>query len=590
MSDDPRGTNGRKLPGILRGWPLVFAFALHSCHGCQSLDSPVSSPPGDPGGLHHSFAQSETSMVRIDQPADRPEGEPASRFLVGYNNDTAAVVPGPDCFSFSPEGPSLDGWASSDDFGSTWIRHDQLPVSPALKNLNVHARHGDPWLAAWSSKEPAVPGIILYVSVAQQTLAHAGSPFFLLLSRSSDNGKTFEDSFVLLGRPGEDRQNTVPDGPKVAISGDGRFALVVWNQPGQALPFRIVWNLDAPDLQTTQTGLVNPVAAANPPDPSCTYSSAAFHPRAAAGQSTFYVSALVSYSCKAGFIQRLEVYRNSTAGLALGAAGERLVSVAPPPSVSGAVGFLNTQDIAGTPQFGASIDRGSSLPALAVGEAADGEFVVVADLQVQPGTLPDEAQTEKVILYRLPKADTCDARNHKGDLDSCGQQLAGQTIDSLAKANNMDTVKNRAGIWESKPALFTGKVPDGTVDQRVGLIWYSQPYKGRMTVTDEMRARTIVEGAVSTDGGVTFAGPFNLTAHREGEPSQPPDPDIGEFFHPCQILCNRYYGEYISGAFQFAAPLTTAIVGAWGDSREGCTDQSLRTQHQHVWAGAVRAK
>jgi hypothetical protein len=579
----------RAFRKLWKSWPLVFALALHGCNGCRSVDYPVSSPPGDPGGLHHSFAQSETSMVRIDQPADRPEGEPASRYLVGYNDDTAAVInaPAPDCFSFSPEGPSLDGWASSDDFGGTWIRHDQLPVSPALKALNVHARHGDPWLAAWSSKEPGVPGIVLYVSVAQQTLAHLGAPWFLLLSRSSDNGKTFEDSFVLLGS-----HNTVPDGPKVAITGDGRFALVVWNEPEISPPpplsYRLVWNLDA-NLQTTGTALVDPVAAANPPDPSCTFDGAVAHPRVAAGQSTFYVSALVTYSCKTGFPQRLEVYRNSTAGLAFGAPWQRIVSVAPAQSIAAGFGFLNAQDIAGT-RFGTKIDRGSSLPALAVGEGADGEFVVVADLQVQPGTLPDEAQSEKVILYRLPKADACDARNHKGDLDSCGLQLTGQTIDSLAKSDNMDTVKNRAGVWESKPALFTGKLPDGTVDQRVGLIWYSQPYKGRMTVTDEMRTRTIVEAAVSTDGGVSFEGPFNLTANGEGDNSRPPDPDIGPFFYPCQLICSHYYGEYISGAFQFAAPLTTAIVGAWGDSREGCTDQSLRTQHQHVWAGAVRPR
>ena len=38
--------------------------------------------------------------------------------------------------------------------------------------------------------------------------------------------------------------------------------------------------------------------------------------------------------------------------------------------------------------------------------------------------------------------------------------------------------------------------------------------KGRnLPVTDEMRTRTIVEAAVSTDGGVSFEGPFNLTAN-----------------------------------------------------------------------------
>jgi hypothetical protein len=154
----------------------------------------------------------------------------------------------------------------------------------------------------------------------------------------------------------------------------------------------------------------------------------------------------------------------------------------------------------------------------------------------------------------------------------------------------METVKSRAGIWESKPTLFTGKVPDGTADERVAVAWYSQPYKGRMTVTDEMRARTIVEAAVSTDGGVSFSGPFNLTAKGDQSANPPVDPDIGVFFHPCQLICTGYFGEYISGAFQFTAPTADSIVAAWGDSREGCTDQSSRTQHHHVWAGAVRPK
>src|SRR4029079_14187741 len=179
------------------------------------------------------------------------------------------------------------------------------------------------------------------------------------------------------------------------------------------------------------------------------------HPRVAAGKSTFYVAALVSYSCTTGgFQQRIEVYRNSYIGLAFGVPWQRILSALPPPSVPAGFGILNAQDAAGTPRFGTRTDRGSSLPELAVGQGKDGEFVIAADLQVQAGTLPDEATTEKVVLFRVPQADTCDARHHKGDLDSCGQKLTGKTIDSLAKANDMETVKSRAGIWESKPALF----------------------------------------------------------------------------------------------------------------------------------------
>jgi hypothetical protein len=587
MSDDPRGTIDRKLLGILRGWPLALVLALNGCNGCKSVDYPVSSPPGDPGGAHRTFAQSETSMVRVDQTGDRPEGEPASRFLVGYNDTTSSIADthSSTCWTFTQERASTDGWASSDDFGGHWARHDQLPVSATLRDHNIHARHGDPWLAAWSSKDPKVPGIVLYVSVAQAGLDRYGPPWFLLLTRSLDNGKSFGDSFVLLGP-----QGGVPDGPKVAIDGDGTLAVVVWNEPGLALPYRLVWNLDGP-LATGATGVVNPVSVANPPNPSCTYSGAIAHPRVAAGRTTFYVAALVDYSCPTGGQQRLEVYRNSAIGLAFGSPWQRILSALPPPSVSGGLGILNAQDAAGTPRFGTRTDRGSSLPDLAVGQGKDGEFLIATDLQIQAGTLPDEATSEKVVLFRVPKSDTCDARNHKGDLDSCGQMLTGQTIDSLAKPGKMETVANRAGIWESKPALFTGKVPDGTADERVGVVWYAQPYKGRMTVTDEMRARTIVEAAVSTDTGLTFSGPFNLTAKSDQKNDNPPvDPDIGVYFHLCQLLCTGYFGEYLSGAFQFNAPGTEAIVATWGDSREGCTDQSATTKHHHVWAGAVRAK
>jgi hypothetical protein len=47
-------------------------------------------------------------------------------------------------------------------------------------------------------------------------------------------------------------------------------------------------------------------------------------------------------------------------------------------------------------------------------------------------------------------------------------------------------------------------------------------------------------------------------------------------------------GEYLSGVFQFADTTPLDIIGTWGDSREGCTDQISTTRHHHVWAGAVR--
>jgi hypothetical protein len=574
-------SSGSRLGSLLA---LAFALALQGCHGCRTFDFPVSSPPSDSGGAHRSFPQSETTMVRIDQLGERPRGEPGARFLTAYNDATAAMLDaGAACWSFNPERPTLDGWSRSDLLAGDWQRQDQLPVSSGLRDQGVGARHGDPWLAAWNPSSGSEPGVVLYVSVGQSGLSRYGAPWFLLLSRSRDRGLSFEEPMVLLGP-----QPVVPDGPKVAIAGDGLLAVVVWNEGSAGIPYRLVWNLTDPAMATGGTGLIHPETIADPPQPGCTFAGAAAHPRVAAGRSRFYIAARVSYSCPSGQRQRLEVYRNLSIGLALGAPWQRILSVEVPPSLpSSSLGILNAQNASGTPRFGANVDRGSSLPTLAVGQAPDGEFVVLAELQTQAGKLPDESQSEKIILFRRGRADGCDAAHHKGDLDSCGERLSCREIDAIATPGSLRTIESRAGVWESKPALFIGKVPDGTVDQRVGLVWYTQPYKGRVSVTDEMRARTIVEAAVSEDAGLTFSGPFNLSA--PGKDDRPPeDPAIGSYFYPCQILCSGYFGEYVSGVFEFADPDPTAIVATWGDSREGCADQSVHTHHHHVWAGALR--
>ena len=568
------------LSGILAG--------LAACDGCTCApsDYPVSSPASDGTASHRSFAQSETSMVRVDLPPNRPQDQPASRFVVGYNDDTDAVAnAGASCWQY-PRPASLDGWATSDTYGGPWVRKSQLPVSAALITAGVNARHGDPWLAAWSSKTEGVQGIVLYVSVSQTGLARYGPPWFLLLSRSRDNGQTFEDARIVLGP-----QAGIPDGPKVAIAGDGNLAVVAW-APGGLYQYKLVWGLDLPTMQVTPGPIAfDPRANANPPDANCTAVFGSSHPHIAAGRSTLYWAGEFTYSCPGGPRTRIEVHRNSSIGLAFGAPWQRILSAQAPVSIGSALrGVLNAQDVTTPARFGTRTDRGDILPALAVGEDVDGEFAIVVTEQVQAGTQPDEAHREKLIQFRIPGADHCDAASHKGDLDSCGLAVAGQEIDSIATGGDIPAVRSRVGLWASKPALFTGKVPDGTVDTRVGLLWYAQPYKGRISVDDEHRARTIVEAAISKDAGKTWSGPFTMTvpSDRDGIFD---DPDIGAFFYPCQILCNSYFGEYISGAFQFADPGPTAIVGAWGDSREGCSSQMVQPmQHQHVWAGALRAK
>jgi hypothetical protein len=126
----------------------------------------------------------------------------------------------------------------------------------------------------------------------------------------------------------------------------------------------------------------------------------------------------------------------------------------------------------------------------------------------------------------------------------------------------------------------------------VGILWYTQPYRGLSNVSDEMRARTVVEAVVSDDGGLSYSGPFNLTS---GTSTDPSDPAIGTYFHPCQWLVSSpsgcsssgYFGEYISGTFLLPTTTNLSMVGTWGDSREGCQKQGLPTTHQHVWAGRI---
>ena len=126
-------------------WSALLAPCLYgACTGCGSVNYTVSSPTNE-AALHRTFTQSETSMVRVDQPADRPPREPAARYLVGYNDTTDVVSPTADfeCWRFFRRA-TLDGCASSEEFGGNWRRHDQLAVTPDIEEKGVHARHGDP--------------------------------------------------------------------------------------------------------------------------------------------------------------------------------------------------------------------------------------------------------------------------------------------------------------------------------------------------------------------------------------------------------------------------------------------------------------
>jgi len=569
--------------------------ALVACDNCEcaSVDYAVSSPPNDASGTHRRWPQSETSMVRVDLPPGRNPRDPVSRFVVGYNDSTQSTIADGSCWRFN-ERASQDGWAFSDGFGADWQRQTQLPVTDGLRKLGVNARHGDPWLAAWSSPTEGVNSLVLYVSVGQAGLPRDQGPFFVLLTRSFDNGRTFAESTILHGPTGG-----VPDGPKIAITGDGVAALAAWN-PGGRFEYRLAYNLLEPSVGVNSPQTLDPLTVATPPGTACTLFGVGRHPRVAAGRATYYLAGEFLYHCGTSFFSRLEVHRNTHLGIAIRVPWERILS-AEIPGVAGLPdrGRLNTMDTTKPMPFGTLLDRGDILPALAVGQGIGGEFVVVVTEEVQLGTAADEASRERIVQYRIPGANHCNALDHRGDLESCGLPVVKQELESISVAGDMRSVASRVGLWASKPAAFSGRVPDGTIDERVGIAWYAQPYKGRLSASAQDKTKTIVEAAVSTNGGISYEGPFNLTAASERDGIFTDDDAIGPYFFPCPIVIptgssfcftRGYFGEYISGAFQFTAPKATAIVAAWGDSREGCVDQGVEAHHQHVWAGAVRGR
>jgi hypothetical protein len=271
-------------------------------------------------------------------------------------------------------------------------------------------------------------------------------------------------------------------------------------------------------------------------------------------------------------VQRFEVYRASASALAANPqAFARVLSVNDPVGATDLAG-QNLQN--GT--FAQDFDRGGLAMSLGVGKGPAGEYVLL--VAQHTATSQGENSHNEVVQFRLAAADQCNPANHTADLDSCGTiNMPPQKIDILP----------RLGVYELKPQVFMGKVPNGgALDPRVGIVWYAQPYRGQQgMITDEMRARTIMEAAISTDNGMSYFGPIRLSAKDNG-PGPPTDPMIGDFFIPCQFEGdpNGYFGEYIGGTFLDG--LSNLLTATWADSREGCMNQSSPgTFHMHVWTG-----
>jgi hypothetical protein len=272
--------------------------------------------------------QAETSLLRIDH---TEKGATVSRFIVAYNDDTDSAIPDGNSWQFAGLN-STSGWATSPD-GQVWTRKKQVIATPALTAVGLHALHGDPWLAGWNSTDPVVPSIALYISIGQTGLQRFGPPWFLVVARSTDSGVSLQDPVIVLGP-----QNALPDGPKIAITGDGKFAIAAWH--GSGIQYKVLSDIQNPNgmaIPSDQNGVhdVKPLGIASPPGRNCNYqASPILHPLVAASQDTFYMAVHVWYQnggqgCPNA--NRFEVYRAKAAPLAANQASfVRVLSVSNP--------------------------------------------------------------------------------------------------------------------------------------------------------------------------------------------------------------------------------------------------------------------
>jgi hypothetical protein len=462
---------------------MLGSWSMTGCEGCGVLNVPVSST-ADPSAQtpDHLNYQSETSLARLDT-VDK-NGNPAPHFVVTYLDATlaeASGAPAPACWYFSG-GNSLDGWATSDDLARHWTRHPQLAP---LSGSPFPARHADSWVAAWSnpallssSPAPGEASVVLMVSIAQQGPTAYDGPWGLYVNRAlflpgdTSIDLTREANVALAPTA------TIPDGPKLAIRGDGTRAIIAW----EGYNYEQVTNLHTliggvpTAMAVGSPKLLNPMATgAQPPDSNCTSASwskvpyITQHAQIAAGFTHFYGAAVWHYDgCSDPDPDRIEVYRTET-----GDAWERIVSVRVPPSLSDVIQQhrLLAQNIAGNPRFDMLqyADRGEDGLSLAVGLGPDGEYLILVTDQVQEGNAKlNEANRERTLQYRIARADLCSA--DRRDLFSCGgvQNLPPRQLDLVAAKNGMRTLSSRVGVWESKPHAFRAWGSFGTRSPTAG--------------------------------------------------------------------------------------------------------------------------
>jgi len=459
---------------------------------------------------------------------------------------------------------SLAGYATSDDGGESWTRRGHLPVSSTDPDLG--RLFSDPWVDASG-------GTVLYTMMAAAR-GEVGSPVQVTgvsMSVSRDGGETFGEPFFIVRDPRV-------DGPRVAVSEMRDQALVTW--------------LEGDDRSSVYYATLSAVSSPagpilTPPrsfSPMITVFSSVLvaHPAPAVGPSgTWYVAVDLLY-LSALMQRRLEVHRSRD-----GVEWERIISVERPPDEPGMQGV------------GALTERDAG-PALAVSSDGSGDVVLLVAKRRTDPTATEPLPRQKVIQYRLPHADTCDAGRSDLDLRGCDPTLTdGATEPDLSAQLFIDgepqgpLLAGRTGLFQNQPAVFAGG--SGPDDRRVAIYWYVQPWRGVPSMPSR-RGWTAVEGVVSNDAGETYRILNRITVPIPGIPSViGPEADTGTFFEPCQTFDpddpteEGYFGHYNRGAFVEDDVDDLHTVGAWADSREGCLLQTPTaagpTHHQHVFTG-----
>ena len=546
----------------------ALACALVVGSGC-SEDGAV---PSDPEDMQGGWVQSETSMART-----RVEGE-TSRIVVAYNDTFEIHNGGTGAGREYLTHYSVHGLSVSDDGGKTWARKGQL--DPSMSE-SIEAMRGDPWVDAAGQ-------LVMYTGMTAPPSDGTGltDPSGVMLAISRDGAESWDFmEEIHMSDEGER-----PDGPKVAVSRDGLFALVTWIEREGDGSYRTryirVYNpssgsptiLGPMDLDE-QAGLSPPPSTEYRgscglnPDTGERYwqeSLAAGHPVPAIGpHGGIYIARVVRYwrpdvaFCTDATL-RLEVFRADD-----GVEATTWTRISDSPVTDGSGNGTNGGRVGEMLGIGEDTHAGVRPTIAVTSRGEEQEDVLIAMEQVS-----GSQQRQDIYVRRIPDANTCYSSGQMGK--SCAGVTRSFPAQQLAEAwqEVMDEAYDTEFAYAYMPSLFVGDTPYGAHDPRVGLVFYVQPHRGRPEAEDGSYDRrfTTVIGMISPDSGQSWKAGNILNAEVPDRPSEYVDTFFESQptgFIPCPVQ-GGYFGHYISGAFQSDAVNDNFAVASWGDSRQGC--------------------